>query len=124
MQVSVQRCLRRHDLDVLDRDRVSATSTHVGRVVVHDEGRRGRSLLLLCTSRGERCREGGGRAQDTEEGSGAVRRRVSAVGKGQRAQEKRRREGERGAKGVKGERARNETSAQRLVGRVRRARNP
>eukprot|EP00964_Phaeocystis_antarctica_P117465 scaffold81290_cov59-Phaeocystis_antarctica.AAC.3 len=36
-------------------DCVRATSTHVGRVVVHDEGRRGRLLILLSTSRGERC---------------------------------------------------------------------
>ena len=47
MQV-VQRCL-----DVLDRDCVRATSTRVGRVVVYDEGRRSRPLLLLYITRRE-----------------------------------------------------------------------
>jgi hypothetical protein len=52
-QVSVQRYLRGPDLDVLDRDRVSATSTRVGWVLLHDEGRLGRPVLLLRASRGE-----------------------------------------------------------------------
>jgi hypothetical protein len=56
-QVSVQRYLRGPDLDVLDRDRVSATSTRVGWVLLHDEGRLGRPVLLLRASRGEGCRE-------------------------------------------------------------------
>ena len=36
MQMSLQRCLRRCDLDVLDRYRVRIIFTLVGRVVAHD----------------------------------------------------------------------------------------
>ena len=59
MQMSLQRCLRWCDLDVLDRDRVGIVFTLVGRIVAHDEIPlllRIHHVYVSC-----RCREGRGR---------------------------------------------------------------
>ena len=63
MQMSLQRCLRWCDLDVLDRDRVGIVFTLVGRIVAHDEIPlllRIHHVYVSC-----RCREGRGRGLST-----------------------------------------------------------